>query len=65
MRTRRVVMVAPVFDHDLGLGERVEDLSVQKLIAELGVEALAISVFPWATRFDVERLHADTCQPVP
>ena len=56
-------MVAPVFDHDLGLGERVEDLSVQKLIAELGVEALAIAVLPWASRLDERRLRTDRDDP--
>ena len=42
----RVVMLPPVFDQDLRLAEAVEDLAVQKFIAEPGVEALAIPVLP-------------------
>jgi len=41
-----VVVPAPLFDDDLCLLERVEDFTVQELIAESCIEALAVSVFP-------------------
>jgi len=41
-----VVVTPPLFDDDLGFFQAVEDLSIQKLIAEPGVEALAIPVLP-------------------
>ena len=64
MRPGGVVVSAPGLDQDLGLAEIIEDFSRQQLVAELGVEALAVAVFPGASRFDVERLHADALQPV-
>jgi hypothetical protein len=39
-------VTAPPLDEELGLQERVEDLGVQKFIAEAGVEALAVAVLP-------------------
>ena len=41
---RGVVVDAPCLDHDASLGEGVEDLSVEQLVAELRVEALAEAV---------------------
>jgi len=35
---------APLFDQDPGFAEREEDLAVEELVAEPGVEALAIAV---------------------
>ena len=61
----RVVMDPPRLDHDARLGEGVEDLAVQKLVAELRVEALTIPVLPRAPRFDERRLRADRRNPVP
>src|SRR3990170_1499568 len=53
MRANPIVMAPPALDHDLCLFERVEDLTVEQLVAKPGVEALHISVFPWAARRDV------------
>ena len=39
--------------------ERVEDL-----VVKLGVEAFAVSVFPWAAGFDIQGFDADPFQPV-
>ena len=64
MRPGGVVVPAPGLDEDLDLPEIVEDFSRQQLVAELGVEALAVAAFPGTSRFDVERLHADALQPV-
>ncbi|PZX12364.1 hypothetical protein LX81_03622 [Palleronia aestuarii] len=62
---RSIVMDPPRFDHHARLGEGVKNLAVQKLVAELRVEALAIPVLPRAPRFDERRLRADRCNPVP
>jgi hypothetical protein len=37
-------MAAPVLDDDFRLGEAVEDLSVEQLVPEFRVEALAVAV---------------------
>lgn len=47
MRALGVVVAAPSLDDDLRLGEAVKDLTVEQLIAELGVEALTVAVLPW------------------
>ena len=53
------------FDDDLGLGEAVEDLTVEQFVAELRVEALAVAVLPRASRFDERCLCADGYDPLP
>ena len=55
-------MPAPGFDQDLGLFEGVEDLAVDQLIAQLGIEA--VSVLPRARAFDVGRFGPDPGDPV-
>ena len=44
------------FDQDLGLAQVVEDLAIQELVAEPGVEAFAVPVLPGAAWFDVSGL---------
>jgi hypothetical protein len=49
VRTPLVVVVAEVADHHLRLEERVEDLAIQEVVAQLAVEALhfyEIETFP-------------------
>ena len=60
-----VVVPPPGFDDDLGLGEAVEDLTVEQFVAELRVEALAVAVLPRASRFDERCLCADGYDPLP
>jgi len=60
-----VVVSPPGFDDDLGLGEAVEDLTVEQFVAELRVEALAVAVLPRASRFDERCLCADGYDPLP
>src|SRR3546814_14552268 len=62
-RSDGVVMSPPGFDQDAGLGERVEYLAIEQFIAQRPVEALAVSILPWRSGGDVERLHADLRQP--
>src|SRR3546814_2436368 len=63
VRPDGVVMSPPGFDQDAGLGERVEYLAIEQFIAQRPVEALAVSILPWRSGGDVERLHADLRQP--
>jgi hypothetical protein len=42
----RVVVFPPFFDQYFRLTQAVEDFTIQELIPEPGVEALAVSVFP-------------------
>jgi len=44
VRTDRVVVPSPGFDQHLGFGEAVEDLTVEKLVAQRPVEALVVAV---------------------
>ena len=46
LRSCGVVVLASLFDDDLGLPKSVEDLLIQKLIAQASVEALAVAVLP-------------------
>jgi hypothetical protein len=39
-------MPPPGFDQDVGLGEAVEDLAIQQLVAQRPIEALIVAVFP-------------------
>jgi hypothetical protein len=51
-----VVVLAPAFGQHSQFFDRVEDLAVEELISELGVEALAVAVLPGRAGFDVQRL---------
>ncbi len=64
MRSDRIVMPSPLLDQHLGLVQRREQFTCQQLVAELGVEALAVAVLPRAARLDEERLHADPAEPL-
>ena len=56
MGSNGVVVVSLLADDDLGFLQTVEDLTVEQLIAQLAVEALAVAILPGASRFDVEGL---------
>lgn len=58
MRANRVVVAAPGFDHDLGLGAREKPFEAQALVAELTVEALADAILPGLAGVDQRRLDA-------
>ncbi len=47
----RIEFPSPTLDQDLDLRQRVEDLAIEQLIAQLAVEGLDITVLPWASRF--------------
>ena len=52
----RVVVDAPAFGQHAQFFHRVEDLTVEELVPQLGVEALAVAVLPGRARLDVQRL---------
>ena len=64
MRAERVVEAAPAFHDDAGLGERVEDLTIEKLVPDAGIEALDVAVLPRAARRDVGCFGTDGGNPV-
>lgn len=53
-----VVVTSPVGDNVAGLGERVEPMLVEALVAELAVEAFDVAVLRRAARFDQDVLDA-------
>ena len=56
-------MPAPAFDHDLRFLERVEDLAIEQLVAQAGVEALDEAVLPRTAWRYVGGLGADRGDP--
>ena len=60
-----VVVTPPGLDEDLGFSEGVEDLSVQKLVAQARVEALDVPVLPGGARLDEGRAGSDRGDPTP
>ncbi len=55
VRPDGVVVDSPPFRQHSDLLHRVEDLTVQELVPQLRVEALAVAVFPRTSRFDISR----------
>ena len=56
MRALLVVVFSPVREDHSRFAERVYQLPVQALLPEAAVEALGVSVLPWASGVDIERL---------
>ena len=52
MRPERVVLTSPALDQDLSLQQRIEQLAVEKLGAELPVERFDIAILPRASGLD-------------
>ena len=48
MRALGIVVPSPVLDDDLCLGETVEDFPIEQFVAELGVEALAVTILSYS-----------------
>src|SRR5918993_5315150 len=53
VRAHLIVVAPPALDHDLCLAQAVEDLAIEQLVPEPGVEALDEAVLPRAARGDV------------
>src|ERR1700740_536009 len=58
-----VVVDAPTLGQHTKFLDGVEDLRVEELIPELGVETLAVAVLPWRAGFDVQCFGARVCKP--
>src|ERR1019366_6817490 len=65
MGTPRVVFNSPFLDHGLCLLQRIKDLSIQTFVPQLPVEALAVPVLPWTSRFDIQCRCSHMPQPLP
>jgi hypothetical protein len=52
VRAHGVEVDTPCLDQDLGLGQAEEDLAVERLVAQLAVEALAVTVLPRVVGLD-------------
>jgi len=59
-----VGMGAPLLDQDLRFGQAVEHLAIEKHVAEPGVEAFAVAVFPRWSWLDIGRLGPNRRDPV-
>ncbi len=57
-------MPAPALDDDLRLAQRIEDLAVEKFVAQASIKALDEAVLPWAAGSDVGRLCPDGADPI-
>jgi len=64
VRPDSVEVDAPAFGQHTQFLHRVEDLSIQELIPQLRVEALAMAIFPGRTRFDIQRFRSPSIQPL-
>ena len=52
MRSERVVLMPPALDQDLGLEQRIEELTAEKLGAKFPVERFDIAILPRASGSD-------------
>ena len=52
MRPLVIVLPAPVLSQSLGFAEVAEDLGVQELIAQAGVEGFGVAVLPGGARLE-------------
>src|SRR5215472_1318412 len=64
MRPDSIVVPSPTLDDDLGFAQRIEDLAVEKLVAQACIEALDKAVLPRAARGDVGGYCADGTDPL-
>ena len=58
MRPNSIVMPSPLLDDDLSFSQRVEDLTVQSLVPQFAIKALAVAILPRAAWHNVRRLRA-------
>jgi hypothetical protein len=57
--------MSPALDQDLRLQQRIEELAVEKLGAELPIERFLIAVLPGAAGLDEQAADAQQTQPLP
>src|SRR5438067_7223456 len=59
MRPQGLVVTTPAFDDDLRFPQRVEDLAIEQLVAQPGIETLDEPILPRTARRDVGGLCSD------
>ena len=64
MRSERIVIASPTFDHDPGFLQRIEDLSIQKLVSQTRVEAFNEAILPRTAWRDVGRSASNSSNPL-
>src|SRR5437764_10093633 len=64
MRANHIVVPSPTLDDDLGLAQGVEDLAIEKLVAQPRIKAFDVSVLPRTAWGDVGGLCADSADPI-
>ena len=64
MRPRRVEVPTPALDDHASLSEGVEDLAIEKFIAQSCIEALDEAILPRTAWCDVGGLGAYRCDPL-
>ncbi len=63
MRPDCVVILTPLFDHDLGFFQTVEDFPVEKFVAKLAVEVFIVAILPRAARRDEQLIESERSGP--
>jgi hypothetical protein len=64
MWSASVVVALPALDDNLGLPQRVKDITVEQFVAKAAVEAFDESIFSRAAWCDVGRLRTDSSEPI-
>ena len=64
MWSASVVVASPALDDNLGLPQRVKDITVEQFVAKAAVEAFDESIFSRAAWCDVGRLRTDSSEPI-
>ena len=64
METHGVAIAPPAFDDHLGFAQAINDLPVERLVAQAGIEAFDIAILPGASGRDVGGLGPDGGDPV-
>ena len=64
MRAQSVVMIAPPPGDAADLFQTVEDLAIEQLIAQAGIEAFDITILPRAAGLNVERGDTEAAEGV-
>jgi hypothetical protein len=58
-------MSSPLFNQNLGLPKRIEDLAIDQLIPEFAVERFVLAILTRAAWFNEQRLGPETLHPAP
>ena len=64
MRAALVVFHPPALQQDARFGQGAKEFPIQKLTAQLIVEAFDVAVLPWTSWFDVESFNLSLLKPV-